>query len=446
MIKKMFLVLSLLIVASLVLAPASAPAKAQDNVTIEWWSHWANEPAKRAVIEKIAADYMAEHDNVEIEITWWDKNPLRDAIRSNMLAGGDNAPDITTFDTDVIEWVEAGWLLDLSDVLPWDNFVDGVRVDGSYPDAGFPGNYKFNISTTVNMLFYNPDIFEELGVEVPEDNQFTTDEFLDVVRQCDEAGYAGVADAIGNRPYPGVWAAQYPLFNLVGPEAYNEYNQGLRSWDTDEARRVLEYSVELREAGLWPDSFSTMTIDEFHVYFHTQRQACMLFIPTWYSGRAFKPVDEGGQDPDWHFGMLLYPRWEDAAAPDAVMNGFESGYAVLSSTDHPDIATDILVFAAQPRYGALWTAVTNSPSAIRYEASDWPSDELLEELSAVPGQWDWYWTEFDEVYGDAPRGVVAETRCGDFQAAVEDALNEGLPLGLISVDEAVFLLDMALCE
>ena len=54
---------------------------------ITWWSHWANEPSKRVVIEKIAADYEAEHPDVDIVVTWWDKNPLRDAIRSTMTAG-----------------------------------------------------------------------------------------------------------------------------------------------------------------------------------------------------------------------------------------------------------------------------------------------------------------------------------------------------------------------
>ncbi len=444
MFKKVFFVL---VLAALVAVPLAGLVTAQDDeVTIQWWSHWANEPAKVAVIEQIAADYEAAHPNVTIEITWWDKNPLRDAIRSSMLAGGEGAPDITTFDSEVTEWVEAGWLLPLDDALPWENFVDSVMMDGTYPDLGYPEHYKFDISTTIVMMFYNPDIFAELGIEVPEDYTFSTDEFLEVVQTCNDAGYAGVADAIGNRPYPGVWAVQLPLFNLVGGEAFYDYNNGLTSWDTEEARRVLEYTVDLREAGLWPESFSTMTIDEFHVYFHTQREACMLFIPTWYTGRAFKPVDEGGQDPDWHFGMLHYPTWDDAAAPGKLWASFESGYGVLSSTENPDVALDILAFAAQPQYGALWTAVTNIPSAIKYDVeADWPSDELLEDLGVVPGQWDWYWAEFDKVYGDAELESVPELRCGDFNAAVEEALNQGLPLGLLSVDEAIEILDSSLC-
>lgn len=438
--------LFLTFVLSLFLMVFGAAMAQDEEVTIQWWSHWANEPAKRAVIEQIATEYMAANPDVIIEITWWDKQPLFDAVRNTMTAG-EGAPDITTFDQEVPEWVEAGWLVDLNEYLPWDNFVEGTRADGQFEIGGEVGQYKFNISSVVNMIIYNKDLFAELGIEVPEDDQFTTDEFLNVIQTCSEAGYAGMSLGIGNRNYPGAWAVQYPLWSLVGPDEWNLYNNGLQSWDTPEARRVLEYSAELRDAGMWPTTFSTMTIDEFHIYFHTQREACMMFIPTWYSGRAFAPQDSGGQDPNWHFGMLKYPAWEDGVANDTLWASFESGYAILSSSEHQDVAGDILAFAAQPRYGALWTAVTNSPSSIRYDVSaDWPEDELLEALGVVPGQWNWYWEEFDRVYGEMPAAVGATTRCGDFEAATVSVLNEGLPLGLLTVDEAVEMLNLSLCE
>ncbi len=437
--KPYFLILALLLLVT-------GLSFAQDEqVTIQWWSHWANEAAKRAVIEQIAADYMAEHPNVTIEITWWDKQPLFDAIRNTMTAGS-GAPDITTFDQEVPEWVEAGWLVKLDDYLPWENFIEGTRSDGQFTIGDEPGTYKYNISGVTNMLLYNKEIFAELNIEVPEDFQFTTDEFLNVVQTCSDAGYAGVAAGIGNRTFPGVWATQYPLWTLVGPEAWNAYNNGLQSWDTPEARQVLEYSAALRDAGLWPTTFSTLTIDEFHLYFHTQRQACMMFVPTWYTGRAFAAQENGGQDPEWEFGMLRYPSWEEGAGNDVRWVSYESGYAVLSTSQHQDVAGDILAFASQPQYGALWTAVTNSPSSIIYDPeTDWPSAEQLEAMGVVPGLWDWYWDEFNRVYAAMPSAVGVTARCGDFSAAVETALNEGLPLDLMSVDDVIAALDDALC-
>lgn len=426
--------------------PTPKPKAEGEKTLIVWWSHWANEPAKRLVIEQVVKDYEAEHADVDIVLTWWDKNPLRDAIRSTMTAG-EGAPDITTFDSEVTEWVTADWLLELTDAVPWENLSAAAKLDGTYPDLGFAGNYKFNLSNTNFMLLYNQDIFAELGITVPENFQFTQQEFLDVVQKCNAAGYDGVADAIGNRNYPGTYAVMYTLFNMVGPEQYNEYVLGKKSWDTPEARAVLQYTADLRDAGLWPESYSTMTIDEFHVYFHTQRKSCMLFVPTWYTGRAFKSVAEGGQDPTWKVGMLRYPKMDGCQACEMFMGGFESGYAVLSSTKHPEVAKDIIAFFAQPKYGALWTAVTNSPSSILYDkAADWPSDELLTSLGQTPGQWDWYWEEYNKVYAPLEIGIGFTNRCGEFNDAFVSALNDGLPQGLVTVDEAVEMLDAALCK
>ncbi len=437
------LALSLLLVAW---APAPAIHEAQDEETtlIVWWSHWANEPAKKAVIEKIAADYEAEHPGVDIVVTWWDKNPLRDAIRSTMTAG-DGAPDITTFDTAVVEWVDAGWLMDLSDTLPWDNFIGAAAGDGVYSHVD--GQFKFNIGFKVDMLLYNPELFTELGIEVPESRQFTQAEFVEVVKTCKAAGYSGVADATGNRPYPGRFPIEDALVNLVGIDEFGKYRRGEQSWDTPEVRQVLDWVVELGDAGLWPDTFATMTIDEYHVYFHTLQKACMLYNPTWYTGRAFKAEADGGQSPDFHPGMLKYPLMDGGQYPDTLRGGFESGYAVLSTTDHPDVSKDILAFASQPKYGALWTAVTNSPTAILFDiATDWPDEETLTGMGAEAGKWDWYWEEFNTVYLPMDVGITNEGACGDFQNVLNNELNQGLQLGLIDVDGAVEALDATLCE
>ncbi len=426
--------------------PAS-PGPKQSNpgpTTITWWSHWANEPAKQAVIEKIAADYEAENPGVDIVVTWWDKNPLRDAVQSTMTAGT-GAPDITTFDTSQVEWAEAGWLMDLTDVLPWDNLVSAAQHDGVF--QGMEGIYKLNLGFKVDMLLYNPEIFDELGIEIPDDSQFSQDEFVEMTKKCRGAGYAGIANAIGDRSYPGRFPAEDALVNLVGIEEFGRYYRGEQSWDTPQARQVLEWVDALTKAGLYPDSFETMSVDEFHAFFHTLEQACMLYSSTTYPGRAFKAEAEGGQPPGFRFGMLRYPEMDGARGQNVLRGGFESGYAVLSSTEHPEVAKDILAFAARPKYGALWVALTNSPSAILYDqVRDWPADELASDLGFESGKWDWYWKEFNRVYGPMEVGVTNEGRCAKFENASVQVLNEGMPLGLLTVDEAIELLNANLCR
>lgn len=414
------------------------PVPEEEPVNILIWSHFANEPLMRQVISTVFEDYMAEHPNVNIEVTWWDKQPLRDAIRTVMSAGGSGTPDMTTFDTTDIEWVEAGWLLSLDEVMDLDNYAAGADKDATYPDQGFSEHYKHNMAFNVDYLLYNKAIFDELGIQVPDGYQFTQDEFLEVVQKCDAAGYDGLADGIGNRPYPGQYVSKAALLSRVGAEEYQKYISGQQSWDTPEVRQALEWVVELGEAGLWPDSLATMTIDEFHIYFHTQQKACMLYVGSFFPSRSFKPVEEGGMPRDFRFGFLRYPKMEGAQGAEQMIASFPTGYAVLSTTEHPEVAKDIIRFwNSHPKYGAMWAQIVNMPSAIKYSPEDIP-----QELS--DNEWQWYWDGFNEVYGDVDL-VQEPPICGDFNNALTAVLNEGIPLGLMSVDEAIEYLDENLC-
>jgi len=425
------------VVEKLITPTPELPTPQPGKTIITWWSHWANEPARRQVIQTIIADYETAHPDVDIIISWWDAAPLTDAVRAVMTAGK-GAPDIST-DVDLANMVNAGWVLDLEDALPWENYQDGIKAAGQVP--GVEGTYQFSTGIQTLMLFYNTEIFEELGIQVPESNQFTQSEFVEVVQKCGAAGYAGVADSVGNRNYPALFPIWAAMVNLVGREEQNKYDLGMQSWDTPEARQVLDWMVQLRDAGMWASTFATMTIDEFHVYFHTQKKSCMLYIPSWYPGRAFKPEAQGGQSPDFHFKMLKYPLMDGAKFPNQLWTAPDSGYMVLSSTDYPDIAKDILAFMMQPKYGALWTAVTNIPSSIKYDpVADWPKDLEGGDM------WQWYWAEIDRVYNGMERRLATGAACGDFVDARTNALNQGLPQSLVTIDEAIEMLDAKLCN
>jgi multiple sugar transport system substrate-binding protein len=418
-------------------APAPTSASSGEPVSIKWWSQWASEPSKKQFVETVAKDYMAAHPNVKIEVTWFDQAPVGDAFKAAMTAGGKDAPDIVS-DIGIANAVKAGWLLNIDDAVPWDNYVEGARQDGIFP--GTDGVYKYNIGFQALMLFYNPAIFDKLGIKVPDNYQFTQDEFVDVVKKCHDGGYAGVADSVADRNYPAMFPIWAAMTQLVGRTEQAKYDNGMTSWDTPEMREVLTWLDQLRQAGMWPSTFATMGINEFHVYFHTQQKACMLYVPSWYSSRAFKAVADGGQSPDFHFKMLRYPLMKGAKFNDTLWAAFESGYMVPSSTQHPEVVKDILAFMAQPKYGALWTALTNIPSAVKYDPlKDWPQ--------GVGGgdTWKWYFDEINTVYAGFKQGVGPGATCDKWVEARTANINEGLPQGLVTVDDAIKNVDAALC-
>jgi ABC-type glycerol-3-phosphate transport system substrate-binding protein len=422
------------VVEEVVVTATPLPPEEQP-VNLVVWSHFATEPAKQAGLNPVFEGYMAEHPNVTIEVVWWDKAAMFDAYRAVMQAGGVGAPDLVYYDSSQIDWLDNGWLLNIEDLWDPDNFVAGLEKDPSWP-------YVIQFVGGIDIILYNPDIFAELGIEVPDGYQFTQDEFMDVVKTCKAAGYSPLADAIGDRPYPGQYLPRYALLNLVGGDEFSKYIAGEQSWDTPEVREILEWTVELREAGIWPPVFSSMGIDETHLYFHTQRQACMLFIGNWYTGRAFKAMEDGGQDPDWHIGMLKYPLMDGTTAPNAVKGWFGSGYGIVPTGENIEVAKDFLKWWSEnPKYGAIWAAYSFMASGVKYTPEDLP-----EEVKSDPelAKWSWWGDTIAEVYGDA-EVVLEPSPCGDFNDALTTVLNEGLPLGLFTVDEAIEYLDAHLC-
>jgi multiple sugar transport system substrate-binding protein len=420
-----------------VVTPTAVPLPAGAKKQLYFWSMWSTQPLNQQFINTVVADYLKAHTDVQINVSYWEKAALDSAMQAALTAG-EGAPDIAG-DTNSVLFAKAGWLLDLSNALPKSAFKPGLLESATLTDP--PGLYGYPIGIQLLYLFYNPRIFDEAGVTVPASYQFTQDEFVDVVQKVAAKGYSGFADSVGDRNYPALYPIWAALTQLVGVAKESALNNGLASWDIPEVRQTLTWMNQLRDVGLWPKSFATMGIDAFHTYFHTQQKAAMIYIGSFYPARAFKPVDQGGQSPDFHFGALKPPLMNGAKYPNYLWSSFDSGFVGVKSTKYPDVVKDFFAFMSQPKYGALWSALTTQPSTLLYDASkDWPTD--IKDAA----QWQWYWDVITTVYGPMSTTLGSDTPCPGYVDVRTSTLNTGLPEGLISIDDAIKQLDASLCK
>jgi ABC-type glycerol-3-phosphate transport system substrate-binding protein len=166
----------------------------------------------------------------------------------------------------------------------------------------------------------------------------------------------------------------------------------------------------------------------------------MLYLANWYTNRAFQAESSGGQPADFRFGLMKAPLMDGAASPNAMEGQFSTAYAVVSSSEHADIAADILRFWAQPEYGARMSLMLHYPSAFK-----WGPDDIPEDLLTMENPYKWYDEMVADVYGDTVLGIH-EIPCADFEDALTSVLNEGFNLGLMTIDEAIEYLDAHLCK
>lgn len=161
---------------------ALAAQAAAQTKEITFWSHWAAEWPKRNFVESAIADFEAKNPGTKVKATWYEKNALYAALKTALRAG--QAPDIFYAEPDQVEYLENGFLLDLSE-LNWDAVEPWAKEVWTY--NGKP--YGLPIEAWTVELYYNKKMLDELGVKLPENLQLSPDAFLDVVKKSQGEGY-----------------------------------------------------------------------------------------------------------------------------------------------------------------------------------------------------------------------------------------------------------------
>ncbi|MBV9430843.1 MAG: extracellular solute-binding protein, partial [Hyphomicrobiales bacterium] len=193
---------------------AAVPKAQAEDVTINVWTHEADEDAKVAFRELAAKNLEAAHPGVHVKITWYEKNPLLAALKTALPAG--QGPDVLYVEPDWTEYVEAGYLAPLDDLIDWNNIQHWARAVWVHNGK----TYAVPQEAYTNELYYNKDLLKKLGVDLPQGAQFTQSQFLDLVKKAKAAGITPIAQGVGDRPFPGAYIIGEALLRKLGKDDY----------------------------------------------------------------------------------------------------------------------------------------------------------------------------------------------------------------------------------
>lgn len=275
--------------------------------------------------EKVKEQFEEEHEGVKVDITAVDADegdyPNKKIL---MMKSEKTAPDIVMEDTEALKPDAAAGYLEpmteeLEDWSDWEHFYDPVK-------EGVTGNdgelYGIPISTDVRGLWYNKNVLENAGIEVPWEPE-TWDDVLDAAKAIKDDVEVPFWINSGKAMGEGTTMQTFlPLLYGTGSKLYDEEDE---KWivESDGFLDTLKfidevYSNELGASLSW--AITGQAGAKISTELMPEEEVGIALDGNWMPGNW-------GED-----GNAPWPEWEDAIdlAPLPTQNGQEPGHSTVS--------------------------------------------------------------------------------------------------------------------
>jgi raffinose/stachyose/melibiose transport system substrate-binding protein len=325
MLRKLFTLVSLVLIASFVLTGCGAAATpaAPKQVTVEWWHITTVDPGK-TLWQTMANEYMAAHPNVKINITILENEAFKTKLTTVMQGG--TPPDIfqSWGGGTMNDQITAGMLKDITKDLDanggaWRNsFAPGALA--VYALSG--KNYGVPWDMGEVSWWYNKDLFTKAGItSVPT----TWTDLLADVKTIKAAGITPIS--LGEKDsWTGMHIWSYLATRICGQAKFLAAANRSGGAFTDpcfvEAGKDLKDLIDLQP---FQDGFLGQTHDEMQGYFGNGKAAMEL------SGQ-WAPGSEAGQAADKkgvaNLSMFNFPAVAGGAGDVTDVMGGGNGFAL----------------------------------------------------------------------------------------------------------------------
>lgn len=202
------------------------------------------------------------------------------------------------------------YLMDITaDVLSRGWIEKQVKGAVEFNNLRTPGKYysvPFLMAPVV--MYYNEDIFKELGVEVPKN----TDEFLSILEKASKAGYVGF-DNSGDNNYPLLWLINHIVYSKAPKADIDKWYYGQETPESVKQAFIEAFRVgkEMADKGYFRKNFEGVQYDSVPQLFGQGKTAMIM-------------------DGDWNL-----PLYEQTGVPTGIF-AFPSAEQNPTITNAPD--------------------------------------------------------------------------------------------------------------
>ncbi|MFS0854094.1 ABC transporter substrate-binding protein [Microbacterium sp. 179-I 3D4 NHS] len=348
-------------------ACASGDSGAADGqVEINFFHRWPNEP-KNSYYSDLVAEFEKENPDIKVNV----ESVLNDAYKDKVkvVAGSANAPDVlfTWSGSFVDELVSNDALMDLG---PW------LEEDAEFADSFYPSQltafevdgvqYGLPVGMQSKLFFYNKDVFDELGLDVPT----TWDEFIEVLDAIQDSGQTPIEYGAQEQ-----WTIAHYVGTLnqrvVDPEVFQADQDPATGEFTDPGYvEALERFQELS---------GYMNEDLTAVGHEIARNA-------WIAGEApimYMQSAEVGYlgDVQFEYGTFNFPGVDGGKGDPDELTGAPEGFAISKTTKHPEEAQRFLEFLLSKDNGIAYAERAGELSPVKDAVQEADVPEISKELA-----------------------------------------------------------------
>lgn len=322
--KRIALALAMAICLSLLCTVALA-----DKVTVNFFHRWPNEP-KNSYINSLIDEFEAANPDIDIVSDCVLNDSYKEKIR--VLVSTDALPDVFFSWSGVFgeNLTRSGRVLALDDVMARDSEWSSQIVEGQWAPFNYNGKqYGAPWSMDGKAFFYNVDVFNELGIEVPT----TLNELYAVCEKLKENGYDEPISAGFSAP----WAVSHYLGTIcqrvVDPEVLAKDYTGGGDFSDPAYIEALNIFKKLGEY---------MTSDPCSVDHEFARNAFIMGVsPMCYMQLA--EMKYMRDDEELNYAFFNFPAVEDGKGDPGQLTGAPEGM-MISATAKPEVQEAAIKF------------------------------------------------------------------------------------------------------
>lgn len=339
--------------------------------------HVLAEQDVNAYMQKVIDAYEAENPDIEIKLMPKENAAYKTAIQ--VAVGSDDPPDIFFVWSGEYtgKFVRNGQLADLTPAYQgaWGDLV----TDATKTPFTLGGKiWAVPYSLETKMFYYNKEIFNNAGVEVPE----TWDDLIEAGKKIAETGVTplimGGVDSWQECHYISLLNQK-----LLGAENLDkDYNLQRERGDLFSDPRYVEslnYLKGLKDEGLFPENIATIKYETAQALFFSEK-AAMMYGGTW--NMAVWEGTNSAAPPDFKnkYAMFPMPKIPGGAGDQNFILGAPIGLAVSASSPYYDEAVDFLQFYTNVENQKMWVQDTSRLPAVKGAVT---SDNAHEKLQWV---------------------------------------------------------------